>query len=106
MVHLAVEELPALGAPFQLVSALTQPRSELEPLPPLSSFGHGTTLWCNLPHKRVVEPIFLGLRSVEGGIAAMISAVCWVPRGVAKPVQLEEEDPTEDELAEMHAGKS
>lgn len=34
----------------------------------------------------------------------MISAVCWVPRGVAKPVQLEAEDPTEDELAEMHTG--
>lgn len=35
----------------------------------------------------------------------MISAVCWVPRGVAQPVVLESDEPTEQEIATMDAGK-
>lgn len=36
----------------------------------------------------------------------MISAVCWVPRGVAQPVELQSDELTEEELAAMEAGKA
>ena len=35
----------------------------------------------------------------------MISAVCWVPRGVAQPVVLESDEPTDEEIATMDAGE-